>query len=222
MQRELRDDEDIAADVGERAVHRAGIVVEHAQRGDLAREPARIVVAVVGGDAGEDEQALADRGDRRAVHVDARARNALQHRPHRDGVRSIWVTWPEWKRSVVIVPGSPSAGRYDQRAPLRLSVLPVLMSGGPMRASTSASLMPWCRKRRSLASPRGMADLPRGRSDAGRSAVAVALLRSRFALPGAVGGVASAGGCANGTTETVAGSAWKSRNSRPLGQGLSW
>ena len=55
----------VAADVGDRAIHHAGVVVEDAQRHDLAREPIAVVVAVVGRDAGEHEQARADGADDR-------------------------------------------------------------------------------------------------------------------------------------------------------------
>jgi hypothetical protein len=64
-ERELADDERGAARVEHRAVELAGLVLEDAQPGDLAREAFRVRVAVAVGDAEKDEQARADRPSRR-------------------------------------------------------------------------------------------------------------------------------------------------------------
>ena len=148
-----------AADFADGPVHDALVVVEDAEPDDLAREPVAILVAIVGRDAHEDEQAPAYRTDDATVDRDRRLADALDQRPHfLTTVRSTFVTTPEASVTVVTVSGSPSAGNHDHRCCLVL-LLPVVASGGPRRASTSASDIPLRRNLRSAGSPRTFAVL---------------------------------------------------------------
>ena len=63
VQRELADDEDLGADVARRAVHHAGVVVEHAQVPHLAGDPLGVGRGVVVGHADEHAKPRADRPD---------------------------------------------------------------------------------------------------------------------------------------------------------------
>ncbi len=70
-------------DVDDRAVHHARVVVEDAQRDDLAREPVAVVVGVVGRHAGQHQQPRPDRGDALAVDADRGLAHPLDQRAHR-------------------------------------------------------------------------------------------------------------------------------------------
>ena len=81
-QRELADREDVAAGVDDRAIHHAGVVVEDAQRHDLARDPVEVVVGVVRRHAGQHDEPGADRADGLIVDAHAGLAHPLDQRPH--------------------------------------------------------------------------------------------------------------------------------------------
>jgi hypothetical protein len=68
-QRELADDESLAAGVQERAVELARLVLEDAQAGDLPRKPFRLLGRIAFCDAEEDEQTCADLTARRRTRA---------------------------------------------------------------------------------------------------------------------------------------------------------
>jgi hypothetical protein len=84
---ELGDDQGFAADVQEGAVEPALIVGEDAQGGHLRCEVLGVSGGVVGADAEEEDQALADgaahRPARRILEAHRRPAHPLYHHPHR-------------------------------------------------------------------------------------------------------------------------------------------
>ena len=74
--------EDLAPGVGHGAVHAAVVVLEDAQRGELARQLVGLLGAVVAVHAQQHQQARADPADRLAVHAHRRLRHPLDDRPH--------------------------------------------------------------------------------------------------------------------------------------------
>src|SRR4030095_15442580 len=153
-QRELAHGQNGASDVLHRAVHRASIVVEDAQRDDLAHQPVAVVVAVVACHTRQDDDPRTYLADDASIDANRRLARTLHERPHfLYWVRSTVVTTPATKVTVVTVSGSPSAGNQVQRTCLPF-FCPVVMSGVPTRASTSPSDIPLCKCRRSAGSPR--------------------------------------------------------------------
>src|SRR3989442_15740692 len=63
VERELRDDEYRAADVGDRPSHLPSLVIEDAEPGDLRRETLAVLCAIVGSNAQEHDEAAADPRD---------------------------------------------------------------------------------------------------------------------------------------------------------------
>lgn len=89
VERELGHDQHRAADVGERAIHLPGVVVEDAQADDFAAEAVGVGGLVTGGDAEEHAQSLADGADDVAVDRHLRFADALYHGSHRAGLSTI-------------------------------------------------------------------------------------------------------------------------------------
>ncbi len=85
VERELADDERLAADVEQRAVRPALVILEDPQLADPARERVgrRLVIAVA--DAEQHEESTADRADRPAVDPDLGPADPLQERAHAAG-----------------------------------------------------------------------------------------------------------------------------------------
>ena len=81
-ERELRDDEQRAADIGEREVHPARVILEGAQAADFLRELVGVGVGVVAQDPQQDEEPAADLRHLLASDRDARATHALDDRFH--------------------------------------------------------------------------------------------------------------------------------------------
>ncbi len=81
-ERELRDDEDAPAHLGEGEVHLAGGVLEDPQRGDLVGEELRVLVPVLPRDAEEHGEAPADRSGRPPVHPHLGPGDPLHDRAH--------------------------------------------------------------------------------------------------------------------------------------------
>ncbi len=82
VERELRHDEDLATDLGERAVHLAPVVLEHPQVHDLLRKPVVLAEGVLRPDADQQEEPAADLGDDLPPHADRGPRDALQDQAH--------------------------------------------------------------------------------------------------------------------------------------------
>jgi hypothetical protein len=83
VEREVRHDEDIAADVTHGQVHLAVVVLEHAQRRQLCGHLVGFGFAVACAYPEEHEQAAVDRSYLLPVARDGRRRNALHYRAHR-------------------------------------------------------------------------------------------------------------------------------------------
>ena len=66
----------------DREVHLAGLALEDAQVGDLAREQPGLVVAVALHGADENQHAVADLADRLPGNIDAGLGDPLDERPH--------------------------------------------------------------------------------------------------------------------------------------------
>ena len=80
---ELRHDEEGAAGPGGVEVHLAVPVLEDAEPGELRGRQVRLLLAVAGLDAGEDQQAAADLPHRLAADADRRSFDSLQDQAHR-------------------------------------------------------------------------------------------------------------------------------------------
>ena len=87
MQRELRDHQQRAADVVERAVHLPGVVVEDAQADDLAAEEIGLGRRVARRDAEQHAETVADGADHLAVDRHPGFAHPLHHRPHARGLK---------------------------------------------------------------------------------------------------------------------------------------
>jgi len=79
VQRELRHHEDRSADIGERALHPAGLL-EDPQSGDLRGEALAILGTIVQSDTQEDDDTGFDLGDTFLTDVDAGRANPLHDR----------------------------------------------------------------------------------------------------------------------------------------------
>ena len=77
VERELRDDEYRAADVGDRPSHLPSFVIEDAEPGDLRRETLAVLRAIVGGNAQEHDEAAVDPRDTLVADVDRGRAHAL-------------------------------------------------------------------------------------------------------------------------------------------------
>ena len=85
QQRELADDQHAAPDLVDAPVHLALIVGERAQADDLVGELLGVCVDVSPGNAQQDEPALANRADDRALDLDRGSTHSLESRAHRIG-----------------------------------------------------------------------------------------------------------------------------------------
>src|SRR4051794_19773569 len=82
VQRELADAQDLAADIGDRSVHPAVVVLEDPQREQLADDPVCFRLAVTTLHAEHHEQARPDRRHALAVNGHRRARHTLNECSH--------------------------------------------------------------------------------------------------------------------------------------------
>ena len=85
VQGELRNHEELAADVAQRAVHLAGLVFEHAEVHDLLGQAVVLAERVVLADAHQEQQPRADLGDALVADGDRGVRDALQEDAHYRG-----------------------------------------------------------------------------------------------------------------------------------------
>src|SRR2546425_6063882 len=77
VERELRDDEYRAADVGDRPSHLPSFVIEDAEPGDLHRETLAVLSAIAGGNAQEHDEPAVDPRDTLVADVDRGRAHAL-------------------------------------------------------------------------------------------------------------------------------------------------
>src|SRR6185436_9139434 len=82
MQRELRDDQQRAADLVDGLVHATLLVLEDPEARDLLTQPIGIRLGVARGDAEEHAEPAIDGADDVAVDRDPRLAHALHHRTH--------------------------------------------------------------------------------------------------------------------------------------------
>src|SRR3990170_8603064 len=87
VQRELRDDEELAVDVGHGAVHLALGVLEHTEVDDLLGQAVVFAEPVLAPDADEEQEPGADLRDQLTADAHRRARHALEQDPHRGTTR---------------------------------------------------------------------------------------------------------------------------------------
>jgi len=87
VQRELRNDQDLATHVRQRAVHLAVLVLEHPEVEDLLRQPVVLAEPVVGSHADEQEEAGSDRGHELVTDRDRGSVDALEQDPQRGTTR---------------------------------------------------------------------------------------------------------------------------------------
>jgi len=82
VERELRDDQDVAAGVQNRAIHVPGVVGEDAEVEHLVRQHGNVVLAVPLAHPEEHEQPRADAAHGRAFHPHRGLGHPLHHRSH--------------------------------------------------------------------------------------------------------------------------------------------
>jgi hypothetical protein len=82
VQRELRHDDRLALDVGDRPVHLAVLVLEDPEMLDLLCQLPGLVLAVVDADRDQDQEAASGRGNRPTIHPDLGPAHPLEDDPH--------------------------------------------------------------------------------------------------------------------------------------------
>ncbi len=87
VQRELRNDQDLATHVGQRTVHLAVLVLEHPEVEDLLGQPVVLAEPVVGAHPNEQEETGSDLGHELVADPDRGSVDALEQDPQRGTTR---------------------------------------------------------------------------------------------------------------------------------------